>query len=36
MSSSNDTNDMREFLLIVRRALIFIVRWIEKKYGVTD
>jgi len=25
-------NDMREFMMTVRQALLMIVRWIEKKY----
>lgn len=25
-------DDMREFLIVVRRALLLIVRWIEKRY----
>ncbi len=25
--------DMREFMMIVRQALLMICRWIEKKYG---
>lgn len=30
------TDDLREFLLLLRRALLMVVRWIEKRYGVTD
>jgi len=26
------TDDMREFMMIVRSSLLAIVRWIEKKY----
>jgi len=26
--------EMREFLLVVRRALLVIVRWIERRYAV--
>jgi hypothetical protein len=25
--------EMREFMLVVRRALLLVVRWIEKRYG---
>ena len=35
MNASKD-DDLREFLLVLRRSLLFIVKWIEKKYGVTD
>jgi len=27
-------DDMREFLLVLRNALLMVVRWIEKKYNV--
>lgn len=27
-------DDLREFLLVLRRALLMIVRWIEKRYGI--
>jgi hypothetical protein len=26
--------DLREFFLILRRALLMLVRWIEKKYSI--
>ena len=26
-------NELRDFLLVLRRALLVIVRWIEKRYG---
>jgi len=26
-------DDMREFMLVVRDALLMVVRWIEKRYG---
>jgi hypothetical protein len=29
-------NELHEFLIILRRALLMIVRWIEKKYNVTE
>jgi hypothetical protein len=35
MNASSDT-ELREFLLVLRRALLLICRYIEKKYGVTD
>jgi len=27
-----DSNDLREFMLVLRRALLMIVRWIERRY----
>jgi hypothetical protein len=27
-------DEMREFMLVLRNALLMIVRWIEKKYNV--
>lgn len=27
-----ETDDLREFMLMLRQALLMIVRWIEKKY----
>jgi len=30
------TDDLREFLLIVRRALLLVVRWIEKRYNICN
>lgn len=27
--------DLREFMAVLRRALLMIVRWIEKRYGMT-
>ena len=27
-----DKDEMREFMLVIRQALLMIVRWIEKKY----
>jgi hypothetical protein len=27
------TDDLRDFLLVVRRALLLVVRWIEKRYS---
>lgn len=29
-----ESAEFREFMLIVRQALLMVVRWIEKKYGV--
>lgn len=26
-------DDLREFMIIVRRALLLVVKWIEKKYN---
>jgi len=30
-----DEDTLREFLLILRSALLMIVRWIEQKYGLS-
>jgi len=30
----NRDDDLREFMLVVRRALLMIVRWIEKHYAI--
>lgn len=30
---AGDDSEMREFLLVVHRALLMIVRWIERRYG---
>jgi hypothetical protein len=32
--STND--ELRDFLLVLRRALLMVVRWIEKRYEVND
>jgi len=29
-------NELRDFLLVLRRALLMLVRWIEKRYGTSD
>ena len=34
MSTQHD--DLRDFLLILRRALLMVVRWIERTYEVND
>ena len=28
-------DDLREFMMVVRDALLMVVRWIERKYGKT-
>ncbi len=28
--------EWREFMTVLRRALLMIVRWIEKRYAITD
>ena len=33
---TDQADDLREFLLILRRALLGIIAYIERKYGVTD
>jgi hypothetical protein len=30
-----DNDELREFMLILRRALVMIVRWIERRYKPT-
>jgi hypothetical protein len=32
-SAETETGEMREFMFVVRRALLLVVRWIEKEYG---
>lgn len=32
----NERDDLREFMLVLRRALLMIVAWIEQKYGLKD
>jgi len=27
-------DDLQEFLVVLRRALLLVVRWIERKYGI--
>lgn len=29
----SERDDLREFLLVLRRALLMIVAWIEQRYG---
>ena len=29
-------DEMREFMMVVRRALLLVVAWIEKRYQLTD
>ena len=31
-----DHDDMREFLLVLRRALLMIVGYIDKRYGLSE
>ena len=31
-----EEGDFREFLLILRRALLMVIRFIEKKYGIGE
>lgn len=30
------SDDLRDFLLVVRRAMLMVVRWIEKRYDLHD
>jgi len=30
----NRDDDLREFMLVLRRALLMVVRWIEKRYAI--
>jgi len=34
MRNTQAGDDLREFLLILRRALLMIVRWIEQRYEI--
>ena len=36
MRATMDAEEARDFFLAVRRALLIIVRWIEKRYGLTN
>ena len=29
-------DEMREFMIVIRRALLLVVSWIEKRYQLTD
>lgn len=31
-SEPSQTDELREFLIVVRRALLMVARWIEKRY----
>lgn len=33
---ADQADDLREFLLVLRRALLSITNYIERKYGLTD
>jgi len=33
---STQRDELRDFLIILRRALLMVVRWIEKTYEVND
>ena len=33
LSGTHKDDEMREFLLVLRQALLMIVRWIENRYG---
>jgi hypothetical protein len=30
------TDELKEFLMVLRQALLMVVRWIEKRYRLTD
>ena len=32
----SDGGDMREFMLVLRQALLMVVRWIEKRYNLSS
>ena len=34
--NENDRKEMKEFLLIIRHALLMIIRWIEKQYNLQN
>lgn len=29
----NEQDDLREFMIVLRRALLMVVEWIERRYG---
>jgi len=31
-----DSDTLREFLLVLRRALLMVIRWIERRYQVEE
>lgn len=33
MCAMDDKDDLREFMIVLRRALLMVVDWIEKRYG---
>jgi hypothetical protein len=33
IDKESQSTDLREFMIVLRRALLVIVRWIEKRYG---
>jgi hypothetical protein len=33
MAKVEPSDDQREFMLVLRRSLLQIIRWIERKYG---
>jgi len=33
MTDSESRDDLREFMLVLRQALLMVVRWIERRYG---
>jgi hypothetical protein len=35
MAKMADNDELREFMLVLRRALVMIVRWIERRYKLT-
>jgi len=35
-ADSKDSNELKDFMLVLRRALLLIVRWIEKRYQLRD
>lgn len=34
--TETQSDDLRDFLLVVRRALLMLVRWIERRYDVHE
>lgn len=32
VENTNNDNDLADFLMVLRQALLMIVRWIEKRY----
>lgn len=34
--TNGSSDDLKDFMQVLRRALIMLVRWIEKRYGIPN